>query len=148
MPPLMAMLAMAAIVAAGGCGLFYQAGTRIKAEHIADSLSVGETMAQVHRDWGEPDIRDYPDKVTELWSYPYKPNTDDLAAKVFFTSDKSGDKGTFLDLKFIDGKLVSWSEAEHTMPVKEGERLTIHTFGLGGGSITPPGGGGGGTAHY
>jgi len=147
-PAAIAALAMAAAIAVGGCGVFYQAGTRIKAERIDDSLHVGETMAEVHRKWGEPDIRNYVDKDSELWSYPYKPNSDDLAAKVFFTSDKSGDKGTFLDLKFMDGKLVSWTEADHVMPVKEGEHLTIHTFGLGGGGITPPGGSSSGTAHY
>jgi hypothetical protein len=39
-------------------------------------------------------------------------------------SAKEGDKGTFEDLKFIDSSLVSWGEAQHTMPPKEGSGLT------------------------
>lgn len=132
-----------ALLAFGGCGVFYQAGTRIKASHMADSLQQGESMVSVHKEWGEPDIREYPTSDTEIWSYPYKTNSNDVMAELVYTTAKEGDKGTFLDLKFVEGKLVSWSEAEHTMPPKEGAGVN-YGFGLGksGGSQQS------GSAHY
>ena len=72
----------------------------------------------MHHSWGEPDIRTYLPGETEVWSYPYKPNSNDVTAALLYTSSKDGDKGTFLDLKFVEGKLVSWQEAEHTLPAK------------------------------
>jgi hypothetical protein len=105
-------------LALAGCGVAYQAGTRIKATRMSDSLQVGETSPQVHHSWGEPDLRTYLPGEVEVWSYPYKPNSNDVTAALLYTSSKDGDKGTFLDLKFVGGKLVSWQEAEHTMPAK------------------------------
>ncbi len=63
-------------------------------------------------------MRTYLPGDTEVWSYPYKPNSNDVTAALLYTSSKDGDKGTFLDLKFVEGKLVSWQEAEHTLPAK------------------------------
>ena len=59
----------------------------------------------------------------------------DIAATIFYTSTKSGDEGKFLDLKFLDGKLVSWAENEHTMPAKQGAGFS---YGFGpGGAVSP-----------
>jgi hypothetical protein len=127
--------------AMAGCGVLYQAGTRYRASRISDSLKPGEPMAQVHQQWGEPDLRTYPDDTTEIWSYPYKPNTNDIAAALLYTSSKEGDQGTFLDLKFVNGKLVSWDEKSHTMPAKE--RSGFGTS-LGSPTIAGPGS----TTHY
>ncbi len=92
---------------------------------MADSLQPGESSLDIHRRFGEPDLRQYLPGNTEVWSYPYKPNSNDLTAQLLYTSTKDGDAGTFLDLKFVGGKLVSWMQAEHTMPPKD------HTGGLG-----------------
>lgn len=138
---LASVAALAPLLAIAGCGLFYQAGTRIKASHMADTLKQGESMVDVHKEWGEPDIREYPTQDSEVWSYPYKTNSNDIMAAVVYTTAKEGDKGTFLDLKFVDGRLVSWSEADHTMPPKEGAGLN---YGFGGVGGTQPSG----TAHY
>jgi hypothetical protein len=46
-------------LAAAGCGVAYQAGTRIKAARMSDTLKQGETSPEVHHAWGEPDIRTY-----------------------------------------------------------------------------------------
>ncbi|HYB90801.1 MAG TPA: hypothetical protein VEC38_07135 [Candidatus Binataceae bacterium] len=127
-------------LAVAGCGLFYQVGTRVKAGRIADSLQAGQTMLDTHRKWGEPDLRQYLPGDVEIWSYPYKPNTNDVTASLLYTSTKEGDAGTFLDLKFVGGKLVSWSEVEHTMPSKERSGFGA---GLGAPPIEPPAG-----AHY
>jgi len=102
-----------------GCGLFYQVGTRYKAERMSDKLKVGETLADVHSRFGEPDLRQYPTNQVEIWSYADKANTNDVTAELFYTSTKEGDSGTFLDLKFVQGKLVTWEEVQHTMPSKE-----------------------------
>src|SRR5271156_3922401 len=120
---LLAMLALA--LAAMGCGVAYQAGTRIKAARMSDSLEVGEPSPEVHHSWGEPDLREYLPGDTEVWSYPYKPNSNDIVAALLYTSSKDGDKGTFLDLKFVGGKLVSWQEAEHTLPAKGHTGLAV-----------------------
>src|SRR6266446_5821078 len=119
---------------AAGCGVAYQAGTRLKATRMSDSLKVGESSPAVHHSWGEPDIRDYLPGDTEVWSYPYKPNSNDITAALLYTSSKDGDKGTFLDLKFVGGKLVSWQEAEHTMPAKGHTGISM---GIGGGPVGP-----------
>ena len=131
---------LACLVSLAGCGLFYQAGTRIKAARMADNLQTGEPMVEVHNKYGEPDIRQYPSNNTEIWSYPSHTNTNDVTASLLYTSSKEGDTGMFLDLKFVDGKLVSWSEAQHTMPPKQGT-----TFGAGFGAppVSAPAG-----AHY
>ncbi|HTR62230.1 MAG TPA: hypothetical protein VMH37_11045 [Candidatus Binataceae bacterium] len=111
------LLALAFI--ATGCGLFYQAGSRVKASRISNDIKPGESMVDIHNQFGEPSLRTYTNDTTEVWSYADKPNSNDIAAALLYTSTKEGDKGTFLDLKFVDGKLVSWTEAEHTMPPKE-----------------------------
>lgn len=142
---LLAIVSAALIFAFAGCGLAYQAGTRIKATRMSDSLQVGQTSPQVHHSWGEPDIRTYLPGETEVWSYPYKPNSNDVAAALMYTSSKDGDKGTFLDLKFVQGKLVSWQEAEHTLPAKghTGFGLGINQGPIGNGTQTTPG-----AVHY
>jgi hypothetical protein len=128
-----------------GCGLAYQAGTRIKATRMSDSLQVGQTSPQIHHSWGEPDIRTYLPGETEVWSYPYKPNSNDVTAALLYTSSKDGDKGTFLDLKFVEGKLVSWQEAEHTLPPKghTGFGMGINQGPIGNGTEQLPG-----AVHY
>ena len=128
-----------------GCGVFYQAGTRIKASHMSDQLKPGESMSQVHNQFGEPSLRQYPSDRTEVWSYAYKPNSNDITAALLYTSTKEGDKGTFLDLNFADGKLVSWAEAEHTMPAKERSGFGA---GINGGAILGPGTASGQSSHY
>ncbi|MBV8137312.1 MAG: hypothetical protein JO121_17030 [Deltaproteobacteria bacterium] len=128
-----------------GCGVFYQAGTRIKASHMSDQLKQGESMSEVHRQFGEPSLRQYPSDTTEVWSYAYKPNSNDITAALLYTSTKEGDKGTFLDLRFTDGKLISWAEAEHTMPAKERSGFGA---GINGSAIMGPGNTSGQTSHY
>jgi len=128
-----------------GCGVFYQAGTRIKAAHMSDQLRPGASMSQVHNQFGEPSLRQYPNDTTEVWSYAYKPNSNDITAALLYTSTKEGDKGTFLDLKFMDGKLVSWAEAEHTMPPKERSGFGA---GINGAAIMGPGNASGPSSHY
>lgn len=124
---------------ASGCGLAYQAGSRVKTAHMKDTLKTGESSLEVHNDWGEPDLRvDKSDNI-EIWSYAERANSKDLAATVFYTSAKQGDEGKFLDLKFIDGKLVSWQEADRTMPAK---RASGFNWGLG------PGGTSSAVQHY
>jgi hypothetical protein len=118
-----------------GCGLAYQAGSRIKTSQMKDKLKLGETAIQVHQEWGEPDMRKQLGANSELWSYASYPNNHDIAASIFYTSTKAGDEGKFLDLKFIDSKLVSWSEAERTMPAKQGAGFN---YGFGSGSAPSP----------
>jgi len=142
---LLAAISAVATVAFAGCGLAYQAGTRIKATRMSDSLQVGQTSPEVHHAWGEPDLRTYLPGDTEVWSYPYKPNSNDITAALLYTSSKDGDKGTFLDLKFVGGKLVSWQEAEHTLPAKGHTGISMGIGGgpIGAGTQTQPG-----TVHY
>ena len=143
--PLKAIASAVAFFAVTGCGVAYQAGTRIKATRMADTLQVGQTSPQVHHSWGEPDLRTYLPGDTEVWSYPYKPNSNDVVAALMYTSSKDGDKGTFLDLKFVGGKLVSWQEAEHTMPAKGHTGIGLGVGGgpIGNGTQTTPG-----AVHY
>ena len=112
---------------------------------MSDSLQVGQTSPQVHHAWGEPDLRTYLPGDTEVWSYPYKPNSNDITAALLYTSSKDGDKGTFLDLKFVGGKLVSWQEAEHTLPAKGRTGISMGIGGgpIGNGTQTQPG-----AVHY
>ena len=130
-----AMVLTGCLVSICGCGLAYQAGSRIKTSHMKDQLKPGETVLEIHKAWGEPDLRKDLGANTELWSYARRPNSNDLAATIFYTSTKSGDEGKFLDLKFIDGVLVSWSESERTMPAKQGAGFS---YGFGpGGAVSP-----------
>ncbi len=122
------MLAM--LMFAAGCGVAYQAATERRANKMENQLTPGLTMAQVRQTFGQPDIEDQADETTELWSYAKHANNNDMAAEVFYTTAKAGDTGTFEDLKFVDGKLASWGEGQHTMAEKESSGLTTN-FGLG-----------------
>ena len=121
-----------------GCGLVYQVASGYRANKMEKALHPGLSMAEVHQVWGEPDIRTYPDPKTEIWSYAKHANSDDYTATLLYTSAKEGDAGTFVDLKFDNGKLSSWAEATHTMPAKEGSGFSAGFSGA------PSGG----TAHY
>jgi hypothetical protein len=127
---LVAATLVATMVVAAGCGLSYQAASAYRANEMERELEPGDTMAQVQQMFGEPDIEDKPDAQTEIWSYAKHANSNDVAAEVFYTSAKEGDNGTFEDLKFTNGNLVSWGEAQHTISVKEGSGLTT-TLGYG-----------------
>ena len=121
-----------------GCGLFYQAASTYRASKLESTLKPGMTMPEIHNTFGEPDIRNFVDQHTEIWSYAKHANSSDVTASVLYTSAKEGDSGSFVDLKFNDGTLLSWNEATHTMPKKEGAGFSA---GLGG---APPGG----SIHY
>jgi hypothetical protein len=132
------LLALAAtVLAISGCGLIYQAGSHYRAHKMSEELKAGQTMSELHQKWGEPDLRAYPDQHTEIWSYAVHANSNDVAATLLYTSAKEGDAGTFLDLKLVDGKLVSWNEAKHTMPAKEssGFRAGMGTGGSSAGAV-------------
>ncbi len=126
-------------VLTNACGLIYGAGSKLRTTRMQSSLSVGEPSLKVHNDWGEPDLRTNIDDNTEIWSYVAFPNSNDVAATLLYTSTKPGDTDKFLDLKFVDGKLVSWNTVEHTMPAKKG---TGFSYGLG------ASGGNGPVQHY
>jgi hypothetical protein len=128
------ILPVLAICAAalGGCGLAYDASTHARAIHMLHSLKQGESSLEVHQNWGEPDIRQYIGRDKQIWSYAIQPNSNDVAATLLYTSVKPGDNGSFLDLKFIDGRLVSWNKADHTAPSKQGAGFD-YGFGPGGG---------------
>ncbi len=131
-------MAMAVALVTTGCGVAYQVGTNYRSRSMKDSLKAGESSLAVHKEWGEPDIRTNAGTDTEVWSYAERANTNDVAATLFYTSAKEGDRGKFLDLKFVDGKLESWADAEHTMPPKQGTGIS---YGLGVGSSS-------GISHY
>ena len=122
----------AAMLLAAGCGLAYQAAAEHRAAKMDQQLQPGLTFAQVAEKFGQPDIEDKPDDTTEIWGYAKRTNRGDLMAELTYTSAKEGDAGTFEDLKFVDGKLVSWSEGQHTMAEKESSDVTV-SFGRGGG---------------
>ncbi|MGH7907767.1 MAG: hypothetical protein ACREP6_14180 [Candidatus Binataceae bacterium] len=133
----MLLIAAAAAITLCGCGVAYQAGTQVRAHHMRDSLKTGETMPQVHQQFGEPDIRTDAGPNSEVWSYAAHPNSNDIAASLFYTSVKEGDKGTFIDLKFVGGKLASWDTAQHTMPSKRIGGITYgFTAGQGGSNVS------------
>jgi hypothetical protein len=120
-----------------GCGMVYRAHTEVRASNMVKTLQPGQTTLDVHAAWGEPDIRVYPDQHTQIWSYAKKANTNDVTAAFLYTASKEGDSGRFLDLKFTDNKLASWSEADHTMPQKDPGG---YGFGMTGGSQSTFGG--------
>ena len=115
---------------AAGCGLFYQAASGYRTNKMENTLKPGMSSLEVHNLWGEPDIRNYVNDHTSIWSYAKHANTGDVTAAVLYTSAKEGDKGTFLDLKFVDGKLVTWDEASHTMPAKQGSGFNVGFGGV------------------
>ncbi|HKD65217.1 MAG TPA: hypothetical protein VKB84_00140 [Candidatus Binataceae bacterium] len=116
---------------AGACGAAYQASTQIRSHRMMDSLKPGQTMPEVRQEWGQPDIITDQDQNTETWSYASRANSNDIAATLLYTAAKEGDSGQFLDLRFVDGKLVSWSKQPHTMPAKR------QSFGIGFGAANP-----------
>jgi hypothetical protein len=121
-------------LAMSGCGLAYDASTHVRASRMVRSLKPGQSSLEVHQNWGEPDMRRYIGSGEQVWSYAIRPNSNDVAATLLYTSVKPGDNGSFLDLKFIDGKLVSWNKTEHTVPSKQGAGFS---FGVGpGGAIS------------
>jgi hypothetical protein len=122
-----------------GCGVVYDASAKVRSTRMAHDLKTGETSLQVHQEWGEPDMRTGIDAQTELWSYVSIPNSNDVAATLLYTSTKPGDTDKFLDLKFVDDKLVSWNTVEHMMPAKRGAGFS---YGLG------PSGAAGPVSHY
>jgi hypothetical protein len=126
-------------LAFGACGLAYDASTHARAIHMLHSLKAGESSLEVHQNWGEPDLREYVGHDEQIWSYAVQPNSNDVAATLLYTSVKPGDTGSFLDLKFINGKLVSWNKAERTVPAKQGAGFS---FGVG------PVGGVSNVAHF
>lgn len=109
--------------------MVYQAASGHRASKMQKTLQPGYTMSDVHQMYGEPDIRTYADPSTEIWSYAKHANTADPTALLLYTSAKQGDSGSFLDLKFDDGKLVSWGEAQHTMPAKQSGGFNIGAGG-------------------
>jgi hypothetical protein len=125
--------AIGAALALCGCGLVFQAGTRYREHRMLSELLPGETMTDVRQDWGEPDRIDRVSDDVEIWSYAAKPNTNDPVAFTVYTSAKGGDNGTFLDLKMVHGRLASWSEAEHTLPMSQSGG-----FGVGMRTGSPP----------
>jgi hypothetical protein len=135
------LLPMLSLLAAvfSACGLAYNASTHARASRMVRTLQPGQSSLEVHQHWGEPDMRQYIGRNEQVWSYAVQPNSNDVAATLFYTSVKPGDNGRFLDLKFVDGKLVSWNKAEHTMPAKQGSGFS---FGVG------PGGGVSNLAHF
>ena len=129
---LISFLLLAGVIT--GCGAAYQAETRIRSHRMLDSLKPGESIPQVRKEWGEPDLVTDQGSNAEIWSYASRANTNDLAATVFYTAAKEGDSGEFIDLRFEDGKLVSWSKQEHTMPAKHQN----YGFSLGPNAPNPP----------
>jgi hypothetical protein len=117
------------------CGVIYDASAKVHANRIEASLKPGETMHEIHGQWGEPDLRTSVDQNTDIWSYVSTPNSNDIVAQALYTSTKPGDSDKFLDLKFVDGKLVSWKTAEHVMPAKKGAGFS---YGFGGGGGNSP----------
>jgi hypothetical protein len=136
---LRSLVILAAGLLLGGCGLAYEASTHARGRHMMRSLKPGESALEVRQNWGEPDMRQYLGRDQQIWSYAVRPNSNDIAATLLYTSVKPGDDGKFLDLKFINGKLVSWNEAVRTVPAKQGSGFG---YGLG------PGGGVSNVGHY
>ena len=134
------IVVLALALALGGCGVAYQASTELRASRMQRNLKVGESALDVHRQWGEPDLRSDSDQDTQIWSYAKRSNTNDIAATLLYTNTKEGDQGEFVDLTFVDSKLTSWKQATHTMPSKTGPGLS---FGLSG-----PGSTTGNKRHY
>lgn len=114
-----------------GCGLFYQAASGYKVNKMENSLKPGMSSLEIHQMYGEPDIRNNINESSSVWSYAKHANTNDVTAATLYTSAKEGDTGTFLDLKFNNGQLVSWNEATHTMPKKEGPGFSAGFGGAG-----------------
>jgi hypothetical protein len=132
--------ALAILLVVSGCGVAYQASTEMRAVRMERDLKVGESSVDVRQSWGEPDLRQDVGGKTEVWSYAKRANTNDIAASLLYTNTKEGDLGQFVDLTFVDGKLASWKEDNHTMPAKTGG--PGFTFGAGPAATT------GSVTHY
>jgi outer membrane protein assembly factor BamE (lipoprotein component of BamABCDE complex) len=113
--------------ALAGCGAAYQASTEIRAHRMMDSLRTGQTMPEVRQQFGLPDIITDQDQNTEIWSYASHANSNNLAVALLYPAAKAGDTGQFIDLRFVDGKLVTWSKQDRTMPTKQ----LFKSFGIG-----------------
>ncbi|HZO82904.1 MAG TPA: hypothetical protein VFB33_14500 [Candidatus Binataceae bacterium] len=137
---LLVVTALALTLAGAGCGVAYQASTELRASRMQRDLKAGESKRDVRNAWGEPDLRQDLSNGAEVWSYAKRANSNDIAASLLYTNVKEGDKGDFLDLTFVDGKLASWKEAVHTMPAKTGG--PGFSFGVGPSATT------GSVAHY
>jgi hypothetical protein len=121
------LICLLLFAALAGCGAAYQASTEIRAHRMVDSLKTGQTMPEVRREFGLPDIITYQGQNTQIWSYASRPNSDNIAAALLYTAAMAGDTAQFIDLRFVDGKLVTWSKQEHTMPAKQ----FFKSFGIG-----------------
>jgi hypothetical protein len=122
-----------------GCGLAYQAAAENRAHRLTNWLQPGQTVTEVRDKFGEPDIRRDFGENGQVWSYAERPNSNDITATVLYTSTKEGDTGKFVDVSFVNGKVSTWREAEHTMPPKQGSNFSF-SVGLPSGS--------GNTSHY
>lgn len=128
MKPIFAVVGLAFVLSLSGCGTAYQTGTRLREARMENWLKQGQSTIEVREKWGEPDILTADQEGEMTWSYAAKPNSSDLTAELLYTSAKAGDAGTFLDLHFTEGKLVSWEEQQHTMPSKT---TTAFKYGFG-----------------
>ncbi len=137
---LLIVAALALMLAGAGCGVAYQASTELRASRMQRDLKAGESQLDVRKQWGEPDLRQDLSNGGQVWSYAKRANSNDIAASLLYTNVKEGDKGQFLDLTFVDGKLVAWKEAAHTMPAKTGG--PGFSFGVGPSATT------GSVSHY
>ena len=117
-----------------GCGAVYQAGTEVRAHHMLNSLEVGQSATDIHQKWGQPDMITDGSDGSQVWSYAERANSDDIAASLLYTSAKEGDAGTFVDLVMADGKLKSWTEAQHRLPQKKGTAFG-YSIGAGPGAV-------------
>jgi outer membrane protein assembly factor BamE (lipoprotein component of BamABCDE complex) len=133
------LLALAAFsLACAGCGLAYQAAAENRAHRLTNWLKPGQTVTEVRDKFGEPDIRRDFGENGQVWSYAERANSNDITATILYTSAKEGDTGKFIDVSFVNGKVTTWREAEHTMPPKQGTN-----FGYSVGLPT-----GGNASHY
>jgi outer membrane protein assembly factor BamE (lipoprotein component of BamABCDE complex) len=101
-------------------------------------LQPGQTMTEVRDKFGEPDIRRDFGENGQVWSYAERANSNDVTATILYTSAKEGDTGKFIDVSFVNGKVTTWKQGEHTMPPKQGT-----SFGYSIGPPTPSG-----ASHY
>ena len=122
-----------------GCGLAYQAAAENRAHRLTNWLKPGQTVTEVRDKFGEPDLRRDFGENGQVWSYAERPNSNDITATLLYTSTKEGDTGKFIDVTYVNRKVTTWREAEHTMPPKQGNGFS-YSFGLPTGS--------GNTSHY
>lgn len=85
---------------------------------MMDLLKTDQTMPEVRQEFGLPDIITDRDQNTEIWSYASRPNSNNIAVALLYPAAMAGVTGHFIDLRFVNGKLLSWGEQKHTMPAK------------------------------